>query len=263
MIEKKNWFLLVGLSVVAAAGLGTLIYFQHEAIQVRRAEAETLRKSIDEARALLKETPELVKKVIIQRETDGVIKEILSDDQDINNLVRTLTAFCEEAGITISSIKKEKDAKRGKENFERVGYTLSFDADAFQLLAFLNKVESHSRFMSVNAFKLTAANRSDYENQEAPRHRIQVDLLVDRKLKAIFVESTVNPRTLQAVIEGAAKRGHQVAIGGNLFSDAMGAPGTYEGTYIGMIDHNATVIAHGLGGTAPERGMNGKLSLNK
>ena len=176
MIEKKRWFLLVGLSIVAAAGLGTLIYFQHEAIKVRRAEAETLRKAIDESRALLKETPELVKKVIIQRETDGVIKEILSDDQDINNLVRTLTAFCEEAGITISSIKKEKDAKRGKENFERVGYTLSFDADAFQLLTFLNKVESHSRFMSVNAFKLTAANRSDYDSEEAPRHRIQVDL---------------------------------------------------------------------------------------
>jgi manganese/zinc/iron transport system substrate-binding protein len=87
-----------------------------------------------------------------------------------------------------------------------------------------------------------------------------VDLLVERKLAAIFVESTVNPKTLQAVIEGAAKRGHKVAIGGKLFSDAMGAPGTYEGTYIGMIDHNATVIARGLGGTAPEKGMNGKLS---
>jgi len=88
-----------------------------------------------------------------------------------------------------------------------------------------------------------------------------VDLLVDRKLKAIFVESTVNPKTLQAVIEGAAKRGHIVKVGGNLYSDAMGAGGTYEGTYIGMIDHNATVIAHALGGMAPERGLNGKLSL--
>ena len=41
----------------------------------------------------------------------------------------------------------------------------------------------------------------------------------------------------------------------------MGAPGTYEGTYIGMIDHNATVIASGLGGQVPERGMDGKLSV--
>jgi manganese/zinc/iron transport system substrate-binding protein len=40
----------------------------------------------------------------------------------------------------------------------------------------------------------------------------------------------------------------------------MGAPGTYEGTYIGMIDHNATVIARALGGNAPAKGMQGKLS---
>ena len=39
----------------------------------------------------------------------------------------------------------------------------------------------------------------------------------------------------------------------------MGAPGTYEGTYIGMIDHNITTIVNALGGTAPEKGLNGKL----
>jgi manganese/zinc/iron transport system substrate-binding protein len=49
-------------------------------------------------------------------------------------------------------------------------------------------------------------------------------------------------------------------IGGELFSDAMGPPGTYEGTYIGMHDHNVTVIARALGGEAPVRGMNLRLS---
>ena len=48
-------------------------------------------------------------------------------------------------------------------------------------------------------------------------------------------------------------------IGGELFSDAMGAAGTYEGTYIGMIDHNVTLITRALGGEAPEKGLNGKL----
>ena len=48
-------------------------------------------------------------------------------------------------------------------------------------------------------------------------------------------------------------------IGGSLFSDAMGAAGTYEGTYIGMIDHNVTIITRALGGEAPEKGMQGKL----
>jgi hypothetical protein len=51
-----------------------------------------------------------------------------------------------------------------------------------------------------------------------------------------------------------------VTIGGELFSDAMGNPGTYEGTYIGMIDHNVTTISRALGGNAPARGMSGKLS---
>jgi manganese/zinc/iron transport system substrate-binding protein len=88
-----------------------------------------------------------------------------------------------------------------------------------------------------------------------------VGLLVDRKVKAVFVETSVSERNIRALCEGAQSRGHQVAIGGSLFSDAMGKPGTYEGTYIGMIDHNVTIVARALGGEAPERGMQGKLSL--
>ncbi len=88
-----------------------------------------------------------------------------------------------------------------------------------------------------------------------------VDLLVSRKLPAIFVESSVNEKNIRAVIEGASSRNVTVRIGGELFSDAMGAEGTYEGSYVGMLDHNATQIARALGGTAPERGMNGRLSV--
>lgn len=87
-----------------------------------------------------------------------------------------------------------------------------------------------------------------------------VDLLVERKIPAVFVESSVSDKNVKALIEGAAARGHKVTIGGELFSDAMGKSGTYEGTYIGMIDHNATVISRALGGNAPEKGMSGKLS---
>ena len=82
-----------------------------------------------------------------------------------------------------------------------------------------------------------------------------VDFLVDRKIGAIFVESSVSDKGLRAVIEGAGKRGWTVKVGGELFSDAMGTAGTYEGTYVGMIDHNATTITRSLGGQAPERGF--------
>jgi manganese/zinc/iron transport system substrate-binding protein len=86
-----------------------------------------------------------------------------------------------------------------------------------------------------------------------------VDLMVDRRIKAVFVESSVSSRNVEALRAGCKARGHDVIIGGELFSDAMGSTGTYEGTYIGMIDHNVTTIAQALGGTAPDRGMNGKL----
>ena len=82
-----------------------------------------------------------------------------------------------------------------------------------------------------------------------------VNMLVDRDIRAVFVESSVSDRNIQALLEGAAARGHEVVIGGELFSDAMGEAGTYEGTYVGMIDHNVTVIAGALGGQAPDRGM--------
>ncbi len=86
-----------------------------------------------------------------------------------------------------------------------------------------------------------------------------VNFLVERKIGAIFVESSVSDKGLRAVIEGAAQRGWKVRVGGELFSDAMGMGGTYEGTYVGMIDHNATTIARELGGDVPPGGFQGKL----
>ncbi|WP_135506658.1 metal ABC transporter solute-binding protein, Zn/Mn family [Roseovarius aestuariivivens] len=98
---------------------------------------------------------------------------------------------------------------------------------------------------------------------EAGLNRISTlaDMLVEREIGAVFVESSVSDRNIRALVEGAAAQGHDVKIGGELFSDAMGEPGRYEGTYIGMIDHNVTTIAAALGGRVPERGMDGKLGL--
>ena len=87
-----------------------------------------------------------------------------------------------------------------------------------------------------------------------------VDFLVEKKIPAIFVESSVPQKSVRAVIEGAAAQGHIVKIGGELFSDAMGPKGSYEGTYIGMIDHNITTITNALGGAVPQEGFNGEFS---
>ncbi len=99
---------------------------------------------------------------------------------------------------------------------------------------------------------------------EAGLNRITelVDMLVARNIGAVFVETSVSDRNIRALIEGAAAQGHTVDIGGELYSDAMGTPGTYEGTYLGMIDHNVTTIARALGGQAPERGRIDELAMN-
>ena len=78
-----------------------------------------------------------------------------------------------------------------------------------------------------------------------------VDTLVSNKVPAVFIESSVPRKTIDALIEGSASRGHKLIIGGELYSDAMGAKGTPEGTYVGMVIHNVNIVTKSLGGTVP------------
>ncbi len=80
--------------------------------------------------------------------------------------------------------------------------------------------------------------------------RDTIALLVERQIPAIFVETSVSPDVVEAIVEGVRDQGHEIVIGGSLFSDAMGDAGTPEGTYIGMIRHNTDVIVAGLLGEA-------------
>jgi manganese/zinc/iron transport system substrate-binding protein len=73
-----------------------------------------------------------------------------------------------------------------------------------------------------------------------------VDFIISRKVKAIFVETSVSKKSIEAVVEGCRKKGWDVRIGGNLFSDAMGAAGTPEGNYIGMVNANVRTIVESL-----------------
>jgi manganese/zinc/iron transport system substrate-binding protein len=94
------------------------------------------------------------------------------------------------------------------------------------------------------------------ESEAGLRDIVQlIDFIVERDIPAIFVETSVADKNVRALIEGARSRGHQLVIGGELFSDAMGPRGHWTGTYIGMIDHNVSTIAAALGGTVPEGGF--------
>jgi manganese/zinc/iron transport system substrate-binding protein len=78
-------------------------------------------------------------------------------------------------------------------------------------------------------------------------------LIVARRIPAVFVETSIPRRTIEAVQAAVAARGFRVEIGGELYSDAMGDAGTPEGNYIGMVRHNVETIVTGLGGASEDR----------
>ncbi|HEX7878182.1 MAG TPA: zinc ABC transporter substrate-binding protein [Candidatus Eisenbacteria bacterium] len=84
---------------------------------------------------------------------------------------------------------------------------------------------------------------AEYGLQDLTR---MVDTIVARKVRAVFVESSVPKKSIESLVSGCRDRGHPVTIGGQLFSDAMGAAGTPEGTYDGMVRHNVTTLVGAL-----------------
>ncbi|MGG0825202.1 zinc ABC transporter substrate-binding protein [Paenibacillus turicensis] len=72
------------------------------------------------------------------------------------------------------------------------------------------------------------------------------DYLIDNKIKAVFVESSIPTKSMEAVIAGAKQLGHEVTIGGELYSDSLGEPGSDADTYIKMVQHNVNTIVEAL-----------------
>ncbi len=180
MSGRLKWVLVIVGSLFVAFGLVGLIFLQHQVVEQNRAESERLRGQIADGRALVMTTPDLEREVIVQRETDAVIKEILSEEEEITNFVRTIQEFEVQSGVSITSLNEDKQEARArakkKTDFEKVIYTLTFDTDAFQFLAFLDAIESHPRFMSVTAFKLSAAKRNQLERGGEPVHNVSLKL---------------------------------------------------------------------------------------
>ncbi len=72
------------------------------------------------------------------------------------------------------------------------------------------------------------------------------NFIIEKEIKAIFVESSVPKRTIEALQAAVKSKDHSVEIGGTLYSDALGTPGTSEGTYIGMFEYNVNTITNAL-----------------
>ena len=76
------------------------------------------------------------------------------------------------------------------------------------------------------------------------------ELIAERRIPTVFVESSVSPRAIEAVQEAVRARGFEVQRGESLFSDALGDEDTPEGTYVGMVRHNVRAVVEGLEGAA-------------
>lgn len=87
-------------------------------------------------------------------------------------------------------------------------------------------------------------------SSEAGLKRVEelVDMLVTLQVPSVFIESSVPEKGVRSLIEGAARKGWNVQLGGTLFTDSMGEEGTDQGTYIGMMNHNFRTITRALGG---------------
>lgn len=85
-------------------------------------------------------------------------------------------------------------------------------------------------------------------DSEAGIREIQnlADQISKRKIRALFVETSISPATIEALREAVQDRGHDVVLGGQLFSDAIGEKGTDEGTYLGAFTHNIDTIVQAL-----------------
>lgn len=79
------------------------------------------------------------------------------------------------------------------------------------------------------------------------RDRIElVDFIVENKIPAVFVESSVPRKNIEAIVDACQKKGHNVRIGPSLYSDAMGDEESKAATYTGMVTHNVMNIAAAL-----------------
>jgi hypothetical protein len=179
--EKKVWAGLLGGGGAVALGLGALLYTQSGELDEMRLEADGLRTQVTQQRKLIEGTAALEREVIVQRELSQVIRNILPDEEDMNNWARTIQSFSEESGVRVRGLKKQaappnRGRKQDASAFDEVTYAFSLEADAFQLLDFLDLVENHKRFMRVPSLKINAARRESVEESGFAAHKVSVDL---------------------------------------------------------------------------------------
>ncbi len=178
MDDRKFWILVALVFAVVTSGSGYAIYSKKEAIKNRRAEVEQLGKDIQVARKTITTTASLEKEVIVLRELSVVFEEILPTTDGARNLIKNFYNYSRETGVQPTSFQPQASRNPGaaQSDFDQFSYTLEMTGDTFQFLDFINRIETHSRFMSIPSFRMTAGSRKDMEKLGFARHAIQMDV---------------------------------------------------------------------------------------
>lgn len=179
MNERKFWITFASAAGAVALGAGYLIYSELGQIDAARQTVAKLREDIKVARETVRKTPDVEHEVIVLREIADRIREVLPDTKDLLNVIRDFQQYSKESGVRPSAFRPSQTSDRGRKQagaFEKVAYQLTMTGDTFQFLEFLNKIETHSRFMAVSSFKINAASRKALEDDGVANHRIQMEV---------------------------------------------------------------------------------------
>jgi manganese/zinc/iron transport system substrate-binding protein len=107
--------------------------------------------------------------------------------------------------------------------------------------------DAYNYFGRAYGFEVIGVQGISTEEQATSRGIVDLSNLIrQRKVKAIFTESSVSPKAIQAIVANCRNAGWQVEEGGKIFSDAMDEPGKPAGSYIGMVQHNMNTIVNAL-----------------
>ena len=164
-----------------------------------------------------------------------------------------------EAAKVVATGLKEYDPKNS-ENYEKnlLEYLNQLDSLNSNNLNKINSIPSEQRVLVTahDAFQYFGhaygfeelAIQGWSTDSEAGIREIQnlADEISKREIKALFIETSISPATIEALKAAVQDRGHNIVIGGKLFSDAIGEKGTIEGTYTGAFTHNIDTIVRAL-----------------
>ncbi|MGD2017887.1 MAG: type 4a pilus biogenesis protein PilO [Planctomycetota bacterium] len=200
MNDRQFWTTFGGITAALALLFGYLIYSEHQSVDESRDEVASLRDLIASSRETVRKTPEIEREVIVLREISDRIREILPDTKDLNNLIRDFQEYMKEAGVTSQGFKpttRPNHGQKGRPAFERVSYQWKIAGDTFQFLDFLNRVETHSRFMAVSSFNAKAAPRRAVLDEGVASHSITLDVETYKYVPPTGDESEVEIRSYE------------------------------------------------------------------